>query len=72
MTSILGLASICPADGQTRVAKIGDEADKKLTRLPRVDRMALQVAREALGTCAVEGVGLVVLHQIDALARCQS
>lgn len=60
MTAILGLASIAPPPGQTRVAQIGDEADKAAKRLPRVDRLALQVARQALGTESVEGLGLVV------------
>lgn len=58
--SILGSAVIAPPVGQTRVARIGDEADKTTRRLPRVDRMALQVAREALGTHSTKGLGLVV------------
>ena len=58
--SILGMAAIAPAEGQTRVAQIGDEQDKVARRLPRVDRMALQVARQALGSQGVEGLALVV------------
>lgn len=58
--SILGMASISPPPGETRVAQIGDEGDKLVRRLPRVDRMALQVARQALGTHSTEGLGLVV------------
>lgn len=58
--TILGLASVAPAEGQRRVAVIGDEADKAAKRLPRVDRMALQAARLALGTYGVEGLGLIV------------
>jgi hypothetical protein len=58
--SILGLAALAPAPGQTRVGVIGDEADKNLKRLPRVDRMALQVAKLALGAHPVEGLGLIV------------
>ncbi len=58
--SIQGLASVAPPEGQTRVAQIGDEAEKTVRRLPRVDRMALQVARLALGNHSVEGLGLVV------------
>jgi hypothetical protein len=38
---------------------IGDEADPKVKRLPRVDRMALQVARLALGQTAPDGLALV-------------
>jgi hypothetical protein len=58
--SILGLASIVPLEGQPRVTQIGDEADKASRRLPRVDRMAVQAARVALGSHSVEGLGLVV------------
>ena len=58
--SILGLGRVAPNEGQTRLAQIGDEADKAARRLPRVDRLALQVARAALGTSGVEGLGLVV------------
>lgn len=60
MTAIWGMASIAPPAGQTRVVTIGDDADKAAKRLPRVDRMALHVARKALGTEGVEGLGLVV------------
>lgn len=60
MTTILGLAAIAAPDGQTRVAVIGDEADKAAKRLPRVDRLALFAARQALGAHGVEGLGLVV------------
>lgn len=58
--SILGLAALAPPEGQLKVAVIGDEADKAAKRLPRVDRLALQVARQALGAHPVEGMGLVV------------
>ncbi len=58
--TILGLAAIAPPEGATRVTTIGDEADKAAKRLPRVDRMALQVARQALGSHSVDGLGLVV------------
>ena len=58
--SILGLGSLAPTDGQSRIAQIGDDADKAARRLPRVDRMALHVARLALGSGSVEGLGLVV------------
>ena len=58
--SILGLGVLAPAAGQTRVPVIGDEHDKIAKRLPRVDRMALAVARQALGTHPVAGMGLIV------------
>ncbi len=58
--SILGHAVLSPPPGETRVTHIGDEAEKNARRLPRVDRMALHVARLALGNHPVEGVGLVV------------
>lgn len=60
MTAIWGSAWLAPPPGQTRVVGFGDDADKAAKRLPRVDRMALAVARRALGTEGVEGLGLVV------------
>ncbi len=58
--SILGMGLLAPPAGQSRVAQIGDDADKAARRLPRVDRMALKVARDALGAESVDGLGLVV------------
>ncbi len=58
--TILGMASLVPAEGEVRVGVIGDEHDKVAKRLPRVDRLALQTARLALGTASVDGLGLVV------------
>lgn len=60
MISILGMGSVAPARGETKIVQIGDEAEKNTRRLPRVDRMALQVARQALGAHPVDGMGLVV------------
>ncbi len=39
---------------------LGDSADRKLSRLTRLERMAIAAAREALGSFPVEGTALIV------------
>jgi 3-oxoacyl-[acyl-carrier-protein] synthase II len=51
---------LCPQPGAAKLDKIGDEADPKTKRLPRVDRLALAVARTALATSGSDGLALVV------------
>jgi hypothetical protein len=57
---ILGIGLIEPEAGAATLAKIGDEGDPRARRLPRIDRMALLVAKQALGETPREGLGLVV------------
>lgn len=57
---ILGTGLRTPAADTRKVTPIGDEADPKTKRLPRIDRLAIAVAREALGSHGTEGLGLVV------------
>lgn len=57
---IHGIALCEPEAGARTLAKIGDEGDPRARRLPRIDRMALLVARQALGDTPREGLGLVV------------
>lgn len=57
---IHGIGLCEPESGARTLAKLGDEADPRARRLPRLDRMALRVAREALGDAPREGLGLVV------------
>ena len=51
------LRAAAPVD--FKVLDLGDTADPKERRLPRLDRMALSAAREALGDHGTEGLGLV-------------
>jgi 3-oxoacyl-[acyl-carrier-protein] synthase II len=48
-----------PPTGDYRVARIGDEENLRFRRLPRIDRMALSAAREALGSHDPSNVALV-------------
>jgi 3-oxoacyl-(acyl-carrier-protein) synthase len=50
---------LAPTSGP-KLEKIGDEADMKTKRLPRVDRLAIAAARAALGPTETEGLALVV------------
>ncbi len=59
-----GIASVKPAlerppTGDYRVTTIGDESNLRYRRLPRIDRMALAAAREALGSHDPSDVALV-------------
>ncbi len=51
---------LSPAAGATKLDKIGDEADLKTKRLPRVDRLAIATARAALGSTPTDGLALLV------------
>lgn len=53
-------AVLSPPPGQPKLEKIGDEADPKTKRLPRIDRLAIAVARAALGSTPTDGLALVV------------
>jgi Beta-ketoacyl synthase, N-terminal domain len=57
---IHGIGLIEPEAGARTLSKIGDEADARARRLPRIDRMALVAAKQALGDAPREGLGLVV------------
>lgn len=57
---VLGTALIAPEPGAQALAKIGDEGDARARRLPRLDRMALLAAKQALGASPKDGLGLVV------------
>jgi Beta-ketoacyl synthase, N-terminal domain len=57
---IHGIGLIEPESGANTLAKIGDEGDPRARRLPRIDRMALVAAKQALGDTPREGLGLVV------------
>jgi hypothetical protein len=57
---ILGIGLIAPEAGAAKLEKIGDEGDPRSRRLPRIDRMALLAAKQALGDTSREGLGLVV------------
>lgn len=57
---ISSAVALAPAPGATKLEKIGDEADMKTKRLPRVDRLAIAAARAAMGATSVEGFALVV------------
>ncbi len=48
-----------PAQAPLKVQAYGDEADPKAKRLPRLDRMTLAAAREALGAAPREGLSVV-------------
>jgi hypothetical protein len=51
---------LAPAPGAAKLEKIGDEADLKTKRLPRVDRLAISAARAALGSTPTDGLALLV------------
>ncbi len=73
MPRLLGLGIVAPGavgcaelaaaskrpPGAPTVERLGDEATLKARRPPRLERMALIAAKEALGTFPVEGLGLV-------------
>jgi hypothetical protein len=54
------LASAALLTGAPKVEKLGDEADPKTKRLPRVDRLAIAAARSALGATPTDGLALLV------------
>lgn len=51
---------LAPAPGAAKLEKIGDEADMKTKRLPRVDRLAIAAAKAALGSTPTDGLALLV------------
>jgi hypothetical protein len=58
---IHGIGLIAPEPGAKTLARIGDEGDARARRLPRIDRMAILAAKQALGeTPRGEGLGLVL------------
>ncbi len=60
MISIRAAIARMPPPGTPRLELIGDEVDGKYKRLPRVDRLALQVAGEVLRGVDTTGLALVV------------
>lgn len=57
---ISSAAILAPQFPAKKLEKIGDEADMKTKRLPRLDRLAIAAARQALGTTPTDGLALVV------------
>ncbi|MBK7864837.1 MAG: beta-ketoacyl synthase chain length factor [Archangiaceae bacterium] len=60
-------AVLAPAPGAVKLEKLGDEADPKTKRLPRVDRLAVAVARAALGSTPTDGLALMVGTNLGGL-----
>lgn len=57
---ISSAAILAPPYPAKKLEKIGDEADMKTKRLPRLDRLAIVAARQALGTTPTDGLALIV------------
>lgn len=59
---ILSWATLLPPPGERKIAKFGDESDLRAKRMPRIDRMSMVVAKQAIERAGVptETMGLVL------------